>query len=264
MLLDAQKRALEMIVRGAPLSETLCYFAAIVEQEADSRVFASILLVDDAGCLYTGGAPSLPADYCNAIDGLKAREDLGTCSVVAVTGQVVITPDIDADPKWQSIKYLPLGIGLKSAWSQPILGADGRVLATFGTYFPECRTPSAQERRLVAVLAQTAALAIERARDDEAKEQQRKILNTATEAAEMGTWRYTFDDNMFYASPLAQTLYGLPGDTWLHDRAGVRDVLHPDDIPAMWDRLAVAVDPKGDGRYRAEYRVRRPEEAPAR
>ena len=40
------------------------------------------------------------------------------------------------------------------------------MLATFGTYFPECREPTSHERDLVAVLAQTAALAIERDRKD--------------------------------------------------------------------------------------------------
>jgi PAS domain S-box-containing protein len=257
LLLDAQKRALEMIVRGAPLSDTLTYLARMVEEEAGGTAVASILLVDDAGCLYTGGAPSLPHDYCAAIDGLKAREDLGTCSVVAVTGKVVVTPDIGACPKWQSIKHLPLALGLKSAWSQPILGADGRVLATFGTYFKECRAPTAREQQLVEVLAQTAALAIERSRADEAKEVQRKILNTATEAAEMGTWSFTLHDGRAQLSPRAQILYGLPDAVWTHDEVSIAALVHPEDQLRMRALLDAATDPKGDGRYRAEYRVRR-------
>jgi signal transduction histidine kinase len=59
-----------------------------------------------------------------------------------------------------------LAHGLIAAWSHPIVGGDGRVLGTFGTYLRECREPSAAERRIVEILSHTAALAIERAMSD--------------------------------------------------------------------------------------------------
>ena len=39
-------------------------------------------------------------------------------------------------------------------------------------------------------------------------------------------------------------------------KAGVKDKFHPDDMDQMWARVAKAVDPKGDGRYDVEYRVK--------
>jgi len=170
MLVDAQKRSLELVVSGKPLGEILAYLTRIVEEQSGGQAVAAILLLDDQACLRIGAAPSLPDDYNQAIDGIKARADLGTCSVAAVTGKVVLTPDIDADPKWAPIKHLPGQLGLKAAWSRPILARDGKVLGTFGTYFKSCREPTTTESQVVEILSHTAALAIERSRADEERE----------------------------------------------------------------------------------------------
>ena len=161
VLLAAQRHALAMVVTGAPLTDVLECLTNVVEAHTGAGVVAAILLLDAQGRMYTGAAPSLPEEYNRAIDGLVPRSDLGTCSVAAVTARVVVTRDIDADPMWQTLKHLPLALGLRAAWSQPIISGDGRVLGTFGTYFREPREPTPLERRLVETLAQTAALAIE-------------------------------------------------------------------------------------------------------
>jgi signal transduction histidine kinase len=169
LFLDAQKHALEMVVKGDSLPEVLAFLTSVVEQESEHTVVASILLLDADGRLRPGAGPSLPDTYVQAIDGMRADPAVGTCAAAAATGRVVITPDFDSDPGWAAIKHLPLGIGLVAAWSQPIVNRHGRVLGTFGTYFREAREPSAAERTVVEILSHTAALAIERARAEEAQ-----------------------------------------------------------------------------------------------
>jgi PAS domain S-box-containing protein len=178
-LVDAQRKSLEMLAAGKPLGEILTFLTGIVEEQSGNQSVAAILLLDEEGRLRIGAGASLPDDYNQAIDGLAARADLGTCSSAAVTRQVVITPDIENDPKWACIKHLPLGLGLKAAWSRPIFARDGRVLGTFGTYFRECRRPTERECQVVEILSHTAALAIERHRDD----QERERLLTSERAA---------------------------------------------------------------------------------
>ena len=256
-LLDAQRQALEMVVRGTPLSEVLAFLTAIVESHAGGDVVAAILLLDRNGILRTGAAPSLPHEYNQAINGIKACKDLGTCAAAAATGEVVVTPDIAADVKWHTIKHLPLGLGLVAAWSQPILARDGRVLGTFGTYFRALRAPTERERRLVGIVSHTAALAIERKEAKDASEQQRRILDATLDAAEMGTWRYTLGDGISTMSPRAQALYGLDSPSITFDDAGIAALLHPDDIVSRAERLAEVCAPGGEGRYTMEYRVRR-------
>jgi len=72
----------------------------------------------------------------------------------------------------------------------------------------------------------------------------------------MGTWRYTLADNICIYDDNAQRLYGLTEARFLHDKAGVEAKFHPDDMGLMWERVAKALDPEGDGRYDVEYRVK--------
>ena len=72
----------------------------------------------------------------------------------------------------------------------------------------------------------------------------------------MGTWRYTMADNICVYDENAQRLYGLTEARFLHDKDGVEAKFHPADRDLMWARVAKALDPKGDGRYDVEYRVK--------
>ena len=168
-LLAAQKAVLDLIVQNQSLDDVLASLCRIVESQSTRTVRAAILLVTpDGKHLTTGAAPNLPASYSSAIDGIEIAANVGTCAAAAARREVVITADIAEDPAWCGLSHLPLDLGLKAAWSAPILSASGAVLGTFGTYFLQKRGPSPQERVLVEVLARTAALAIERQRAHEA------------------------------------------------------------------------------------------------
>jgi PAS domain S-box-containing protein len=166
-LLAAQKRSLELVVAGAPLADVLRHLACTVQEQAGGRVAASILLLDGESRLRNGASPSLPGDYLHAIDGLPADPCLGTCCMAAALGQPVVTPDFAAAPGWRGLSHLPLALGYRGAWSMPILARDGQVLGTFGTYFRECREPTAEEREVVEILSRTASIAIEGRRAEE-------------------------------------------------------------------------------------------------
>ena len=87
-------------------------------------------------------------------------------------------------------------------------------------------------------------------------ERQKRTFDLAMTASQMGTWRYTLADNICVYDENAQALYGLSEARLLHDEEGVRFKFHPDDIELMWSRMGKALDPRGDGRYDVEYRVR--------
>ncbi|HVF31182.1 MAG TPA: PAS domain S-box protein [Pyrinomonadaceae bacterium] len=167
VLMAAQKAALELVAGGAPLGETLTHLARTVEKQSGGASVASILLLDGDGRLRNGASPSLPYDYIKAIDGIKADVDVGTCAAAAASAQVVVTPDIGSDPRWNGIAHLPIALGLVGAWSMPIIARDGHVLGTFGTYFKECRPPTDLEKNVVEVVARTAALAIEQKQSEQ-------------------------------------------------------------------------------------------------
>jgi PAS domain S-box-containing protein len=85
---------------------------------------------------------------------------------------------------------------------------------------------------------------------------QKRMFDLAMTASHMGTWRYTLADNICVYDENAQRLYGLTEARFLHDEEGVKSKFHPDDLELMWSRVTSALDPRSDGRYDVEYRVK--------
>lgn len=153
----AYDRALEMIESGINSREILTFLASEAELASGTDAVVSILLLDEKGLLRNAASPKLPADYLQAIDGLKPDPNVGTCAAAAATGNVVFTPSFYADNKWAELRHLPTSLGFVGAWSQPIKTNDNKVLGTFGTYFRQQRKPSEEEMKGTELLASAAA-----------------------------------------------------------------------------------------------------------
>ncbi|MCH2547239.1 MAG: GAF domain-containing protein [Alphaproteobacteria bacterium] len=227
-LLTAQRQALEMVLSNAPLKEVLLYLAEVVEKNTNTSVFAVILLLDEENRLRHGAAPSLPDAYNEAIDGLTAHSELGTCGAAAATGKIVITESIDAAPSWQEIKQLPLDLGLKAAWTQPIFSRSGKVLGTFGTYFRECRSPDKYEMDVVAMLSRMAAIAIENKQDQAALRISEERFRNIAKATSDAIWDWDMSTNKVWWSDGMATTFGHPLDAVGEDATWWYDNIHPD------------------------------------
>jgi diguanylate cyclase (GGDEF)-like protein len=159
----SHNRIHELIGARAPLREILTELVLSMER-FDDRLRGSVLLVDPGlQTLHHGAAPSLPASYVAAIDGVAIRPDGGSCGAAAWHGAEVITEDTEADPRWEAFRPLARAHGLRHCWSFPILGADG-VLGTFGIYGSEPRVPPPDHLRFLRDAAHLAGIAIERHR----------------------------------------------------------------------------------------------------
>jgi GAF domain-containing protein len=161
---DIQQNALKMLHTGADRKKILAYIAKEGQKLMGKGAAVSILLVEN-GVLRNGASPALPADYLQAIDGIRPDPNVGTCAAAAATGNFVVTPDFRADDKWAELRHLPLSIGYAGACSMPIKRKDGTVLGTFGTYFRESRHPSPDEITGIELLATTASSVIVDAKD---------------------------------------------------------------------------------------------------
>lgn len=117
---------------------------------------------------------------------------------------------------------------------RPLIGEDGRIVGAINCFQD---VTADHERR-------------------EAAARQQRSFDLAMVASKMGTWRYTMADNICVYDENAQRLYGLTEARFLHDAEGVKAKFHADDMDLMWSCVAKACDPKGDGVYEVEYRVR--------
>ena len=164
-LRSAHNRVLELAIGDSPLERTLGELIKIVESTSRTQVLGSILLLDlDGKHLRHGAAPSLPAEYMEAIDGAEIGPSVGSCGTAAYRAQPVFVSDIAEDPLWADFRALALPHGLRACWSIPILTRGRRVIGTFAMYHREPREPTVRDLALVDLITQTAALVIDRER----------------------------------------------------------------------------------------------------
>jgi diguanylate cyclase (GGDEF)-like protein/PAS domain S-box-containing protein len=163
-----RERAVQAILRDILNDQPLAAIAERIVRATEAAMpeaICSLLLVDeDSGRLRLLSAPSLPAFYNAAIDGLAIGDGNGACGTAAARGERVISEDILVDPAWAPYRELAARAGLRTCWSEPVLSKDGEVLATFALYAGQPRIPRAREIAQIAGAASLAGLAIERAR----------------------------------------------------------------------------------------------------
>ena len=97
MLLELQNTVLRMIARGESLEATMEHLCREAEALAPS-VICSVLAKDQNGRMRTLAGPSLPKEYCDAIDGVMSGPNMGSCGTAAHLGVPVTVDDIEHDP----------------------------------------------------------------------------------------------------------------------------------------------------------------------
>jgi len=163
-LLAGEKRLLEMVADGYSMPgilETLCQLA----ESTATGCYCSVMLVDSDGMrLEHGVAPSLPASFIDAVNGLPVGVDSCPCAMAAYLNRQIITTDIASEKRWAAEGWcrMALAHGLRSCWSTPISSAAGKVLGAFAIYSPEPRTPTAKDQALINQFTHLASIAIER------------------------------------------------------------------------------------------------------
>ena len=151
---------LEMIARGQPASKIYDAIALMYEERHPG--LRCSLLELDGNKLMHGGAPSMPKEYCEAINGLENGPNVGSCGTSTYTGRQVLVENIDSDPKWAEIKHHALPHGLRSCWSEPIKSSTGEVLGAFGMYFNHPALPTDTQAADLHSAASLASIIMER------------------------------------------------------------------------------------------------------
>jgi len=161
-LLDRQTRVLELLASGASLDVVLTSVVLALEELIDGARCSILLLDPVTATLHHGAAPTLPASYAGAIDGMRIGPHEGSCGSAAYLGIPVIADDITTDPRWQGFRDIAMPYGLRSCWSTPIRGRT-QTTGTFAVYHDCVHQPSPRERRLVERFTHLSSVAIDHA-----------------------------------------------------------------------------------------------------
>lgn len=179
---SGRKEVLKMAAQGASLRDTLqvlCEKAKLYNPE----LFCSVLSLDDAdNTLHPIAAISIPDFYCTALEGVKIGLGVGSCGTSAFTRNRVIVEDINTHPYWTQYKELALSAGLQACWSEPIIGANGKVFGTFAIYYAQPKQPTEEDLQFIEVCANLAAVVYENdANKKQLMEANRQLAQTLDE-----------------------------------------------------------------------------------
>lgn len=160
-LQHARNAVLDELLARLPLANILNGISRRL-QDLNPLMRVSIMLLDEQRqCLDLVAAPSLPEPYRQAIDGLPAQLELGSCGHAACSGELVIAQDLATHPYWQAFRTQALAAGLHACWSLPFKDENARVLGTFGIYYEQPKRPSQADIALVTEFTRLASLAVQ-------------------------------------------------------------------------------------------------------
>jgi two-component system, cell cycle sensor histidine kinase and response regulator CckA len=253
LLLD--ERVLAMIMGPNPLSKILEALCVDIEKHHPGMLCSVLLLDADGVTLRSAAAPSLPQEYNEAVNGVKAGPCAGSCGTAIFRKLPVVVSDIATDPLWADFRQLALRHGLRACWSTPIPAQDGSLLGTFAIYYREPRSPDAQHLQLIAHTTHLVGLVVERDRDKTelraAEDRYRTLverLPAITYVAELGA-----DGPWHYVSPQIESILGYAPAGWLSDPLNWMNHIHPEDRP-----IALAAEEhfqRTHDLFQAEYRM---------
>ena len=158
-MLTFRNQVLEMIAGGASLESTLEALCLKVEERI-SGACCTVTGVDPAGLLHTLAAPALPEIYRDAINGVVAGPEVGSCGAAIYLNKPVTVIDIELDPKWAGFKSLALPLGWKACSSAPVRDDHGKAIAAVALYFKDRRAPNSAEVALLMACLELCQLAM--------------------------------------------------------------------------------------------------------
>jgi PAS domain S-box-containing protein len=258
LLLAGQNQALQLALSGAPLAQVLDVLVQTAETQSDGSFLGSILLLDEDGKhLRHGAAPSLPAAYNQAIDGIEIGPNVGSCGTAAHFGHAIVVTDIETDPLWAAFKDLALAHGLRACWSTPFASKDGTVLGTLALYYRQPRGPSENDRETVKLIGSTAGLVVENARLYSRLHDLNKRARLAADAGGLGFFTWEIDsDTVSWQNDRPYEIFGIPpSDAPVNASRFVEEFLHADDREAFAQAVTAAV--QGGAAFHFEGRILR-------
>jgi len=181
------------------------------------------------GRLVSGVSPSLPVDYMNAIIGVPIGENGGSCGAAAASGQQVIVSDIATDERWTKYRSLALSYQLMACWSNPVIDADGEVMATLAMYYQELKTPSGEELQVMEKATALLRIIMENRGKTEIISETNLLMLQSQELAHFGNWRWDVHQDIVSWSPTLYVIYGLDPEDFKATFAGYQALLHPED-----------------------------------
>jgi PAS domain S-box-containing protein len=201
-------------------------------------------------------SPSLPPAYIAAITGLQIGENEGSCGTAAALKRQVIVNDIETDPRWEKYRPLALGHHLRACWSNPVIDAEGEVMATLAMYYHEPKLPGEEELKVMERAVALLRIILENRQKTEIINEANMLMLQSQELAHFGNWCWDIRHDIVSWSPALYTIYGLDPKDFKATFMGYQERLHPEDRPGIYRIIEKVLTTGEDAEF--EERIIRP------
>ncbi|MCD0490113.1 PAS domain-containing protein [Pedobacter sp. MC2016-14] len=250
-----EKEVLELnSVSKASITEVLKTYIKGIES-IFPEMLCSIMKVKN-GRIYNWLSPSLPDAYNLALNGLEIGNLVGSCGAAAFLKQKVISSDVANDERWKDFKDIALRHNLKSCWSYPIFNSDNEVVATFGMYYAEVKTPDEGELTIIERAAALVTVIMENRQYAELLEETSILMNQGQELAHFGNWSWDIPSNTVTWSDTLYSIYGLKKTEFKATFEGYLELLHVNDRERVVHTIHSILETGRDAEF--EERILRP------
>ncbi|MBI3896666.1 MAG: PAS domain S-box protein [Gammaproteobacteria bacterium] len=181
-VITGQKKALEQIARGEPLTAVLETLVDTFEQQSTLGAMGAILLLDNARRILRPVATGrLPKDWLSVLSDMQLDANIGALEYIDGAESVFVA-DIASDPHWQPARVVAEQLGFRNVWSIPIHSSGLDVFGALTIYYRVPNHPTADEMRFIDIITDTAAIAIERYEDEKSLRLQAQVLSRIHDA----------------------------------------------------------------------------------
>ena len=161
-LLVGEHHVLELIAGGSELPVVLDALCQRMEMLLFGALCTVLLLAEDGVHLRHGAAPSLPADYAQAIDGVPFGPEAEARGSAVFLGEPEIVENLASSPHWAAYSDLASQYALRCCWSTPFYSASRQIVGAFAIYFRQPQRPGDSDLEVIAHATRLASVAVER------------------------------------------------------------------------------------------------------
>jgi PAS domain S-box-containing protein len=227
-------------------------------EEIHTDAHTSVLLLEEDGTVQALDAPSIPAMFVKAINGLKLGPLDGSCGASMATKQNVIVEDIQRSPLWKNYKELAAQCGLAACWSLPIVHSSGKVLASFGIYFYEKKYPTTQELNTMERIRDILRILLENRWSIKEIKSAHERFDIILKATHDLIWDWSLERDTLYRDPLGvQKVYGVADGKSISNMNLWLERIHEEDRPHVLKIITEVQSESAHDMFEVEYRFRK-------
>ncbi|RYY87116.1 MAG: PAS domain S-box protein [Chitinophagaceae bacterium] len=187
-------------------------------------------------------------------EGIPIADNVGSCGTAAYLRKMVVVSDIAVDPRWAAWRDFALSFQLRACWSTPIFDSNGEVVATFGMYYREAKSPSQLEENTILRAVNLLQVIFENHRRAEQLQLSHMRYELLAQATHDAVWDWDIVRNECDYNEAFELLFGF-------DRVAENDVwadnIHPEDRERVLDSVFRARFDANVSKWEMQYRFRR-------